>query len=108
MAALAADQVVMLMSGTLIGHTTPTYVGGKHQTLPGQELQRAIDGGFGQPGDLLAGTAVDFHRRQVTFSLIQNVEDSHALWGDAETLQAQTIENWLSLHATPCYCNKLQ
>ena len=102
----AADQVMMVVMGDLIGELAVPDVGSQQQTLGCQKGQCAVDGGFGDPGHGLAGGFVDFQWDQVAIRLAQDAQDCRALGGHAVALFLQGrsigIEHEDILIATNC------
>ena len=104
--AAAADQVVVVVMGNLVGELAVSDMGSQQQALGSQKGQRAVDGSFGDPGHGLAGEFVDFQRDQVAFRLAQDAQDLRALGGHAVALFVQGrsigIEHEGFLIATNC------
>ncbi len=68
--AFAADQMVVFLFGNLVDQMAVAYVGRVRQSILGQEFERAVDGRFGQAGDVMAGLLVYFTRREMPARMI--------------------------------------
>ena len=107
-AAYAADDVVMFFSRDLI-HKMPIHqLRGMHQSILRQKLQRAVDGGLGQPGQVLFCQAIDIGRRKMRPLVAQDVQDRQSLRGHSVTTGAELGGVVRSAGHELSYCKFLQ
>jgi hypothetical protein len=92
-AAIPANQVMVIVSGQLIGQVTTANLGGVDNPVPGQEFQRAVDGWFGHTG--LVNTFVNLRRGEMA-AIVQGLQDGKTLGGHAISARAQGL----------CVCNE--
>jgi hypothetical protein len=87
-AAGPANQVVVIVPGQFIGQVAASNLGGIDNTVPGQKLQSAVDGGFSHTG--LVDVFVDLCRGKMPTSMqgLQNGETlgSHAVSAGSQGL----------------------
>ena len=79
-AADPANQVMVIVSGQLIGQVTTANLGGMDNAVPGQEFQRAVDGGLGHTG--LVDALVNLRRGEMP-TIMQGLQDGKTLGGHA-------------------------
>ena len=78
-AAFAADQVMMILPGDFIDEVSAADMGRVCQSVFCQEFERAVDGGFRQTRDVMAGLLKDFAGRKMPVGVMQNVQDRQTL-----------------------------
>lgn len=88
-AALSANEVMMVLLGNLIDQTPTAHVGGMRQSILCQELERAIDGWFGQAGQVAFGALVYLRGREVTAGVMKHMQDGKTLGRHAKAARAQ-------------------
>lgn len=87
-AAPAADQVVVLALGDLVDQRSAADVGRQDDALPGQEAQRAVDGGFGDGGQALLEALENLQGGKMVARFLDDTVDGHPLGGGAEAARA--------------------
>ena len=106
--ALMADQVMMIFFGQLVDQFAAAHVRRERESVLGQKLQRAVDGRLGDAWLVAAGAFVYLRRGEVSFGMMQNMQDRHSLRRHAKAALVQLVgENRAVGHVFP-YCEKLQ
>ena len=77
--AFAADNVVVIFTRNLIGKMSIAGMGGPHQSILGEEIQRAIDRRFGNTRQFTPRLFVDFTGREVCPGVLEDMQDGHPL-----------------------------
>jgi hypothetical protein len=75
----AADDVVMIPPGDLIGKVSIAGMGWLDQAILDQELQRPVHGRLRDAGQLAARPPVDLPRREVCTRMMKHMQDRHPL-----------------------------
>ncbi len=74
-AALAANQVVMLVFSRFINDAPAADMGNQGQAVGDQEIEGAVDRRLGQPGHFLTGTLENFRSSQVPVRFLDHLQD---------------------------------
>ncbi len=85
---LAADQVIMVVQSGFVHHPPAADMRDEGQSLADEEIEGAVNGGFGDAGEALHRELVDGTRAKVAAAFIQDLEDDQALGGEAEAVMA--------------------
>lgn len=88
-AAFTADEMMMVLFGDLINEMSAADMSGMHQSILGQELERAVDGRLGQAGEVLSGTLIDLGRRKMPVRMVKYVQNGQALRRHAKATRVQ-------------------
>lgn len=79
-----ADEVVVVVTGGLVNQPAIADMSNQRQAVVCQEIQRAVNRCFSQPGHA-PGRALEDHRREkMPAILFQDIQYGQALWGEAE------------------------
>ena len=84
-AALAADQMMMVLFGQLIHDPPPAHVCRKQDAFFREVFQRTVDRRLRQPWELFARLFVHLHRRKMPVRVMQHMQNGIALRRDAQS-----------------------
>ena len=84
-----ADKMVMIFTGDLIRQVPPSRLSRPHETIVCKELESAVYRWFGQGRVIPFGSRVYIARGEMPARMSQDVQDGHALPGDAVSAHAK-------------------
>lgn len=107
-AADPANEMVMILPGNFIGQMTAGGPGGTCQAVFRKKLERAVNGWFGESGQIMFCLLIDLTRGKMFPCMTEHMQDRQALRRHPESAGAELGGIFRGTGHENLYCNFLQ